>query len=212
MEEISSGFTTKLLSEATWPDFAGLVERHNGIWGGCWCMSFHVARESDLKKETASQRRQSKEQLVIQGHAHAALVYNSSECIGWCQYGRTSELPRIDSRKRYAGDTSDRPEWRITCFFVARNQRRKGVAIAALKRALQEISMSGGGLVEAYPFDFSNRPHSGSFNWGGTVSMFEREGFLQLRKIAPSQWVMSKFVAGERRSRVPPCAQGRHSG
>lgn len=24
------------LSEATSPDFAGLVERHKGVWGGCW--------------------------------------------------------------------------------------------------------------------------------------------------------------------------------
>ena len=26
------------LEVATWPDFARLVERHNGVWGGCWCM------------------------------------------------------------------------------------------------------------------------------------------------------------------------------
>ena len=32
----------KPLDEATWPDFARLVERHNGIWGGCWCMAFHA--------------------------------------------------------------------------------------------------------------------------------------------------------------------------
>jgi len=36
-----AAFTTKSLDETTWPDFAALVERHNGVWGGCWCMSFH---------------------------------------------------------------------------------------------------------------------------------------------------------------------------
>jgi hypothetical protein len=30
-------FEVKALDETTWPDFADLVERHNGIWGGCWC-------------------------------------------------------------------------------------------------------------------------------------------------------------------------------
>ena len=29
------------LEQTTWPDFAQLVERHNGVWGGCWCMGFH---------------------------------------------------------------------------------------------------------------------------------------------------------------------------
>jgi ribosomal protein S18 acetylase RimI-like enzyme len=36
------GFGVRPLDETTWPDFAGLVERHNGVWGGCWCMAFHA--------------------------------------------------------------------------------------------------------------------------------------------------------------------------
>jgi hypothetical protein len=31
----------RALDDTTWPDFACLVERHNGVWGGCWCMNFH---------------------------------------------------------------------------------------------------------------------------------------------------------------------------
>ena len=30
----------KPLDGTTWPDFAALVERHNGVWGGCWRMGF----------------------------------------------------------------------------------------------------------------------------------------------------------------------------
>ena len=36
-----TGFIARPLDETTWPDFAALVERHNGVWGGCWCMAFH---------------------------------------------------------------------------------------------------------------------------------------------------------------------------
>ncbi|MDX8520779.1 GNAT family N-acetyltransferase [Mesorhizobium dulcispinae] len=35
-------FSVKPLDMVTWPDFAALVERHNGVWGGCWCMAFHA--------------------------------------------------------------------------------------------------------------------------------------------------------------------------
>ena len=31
----------KALDATTWPDFARLVDKHSGVWGGCWCMSFH---------------------------------------------------------------------------------------------------------------------------------------------------------------------------
>jgi len=36
-------FSVKLLDETTWPDFAQLVERHNGIYGGCWCMAYRLS-------------------------------------------------------------------------------------------------------------------------------------------------------------------------
>ena len=36
-------FSVKPLSPSTWPDFAALVEKHHGVWGGCWCMAFHAA-------------------------------------------------------------------------------------------------------------------------------------------------------------------------
>ena len=37
-----TGYDVKPLDETTWPDFADLVERSGGVWGGCWCMGFHV--------------------------------------------------------------------------------------------------------------------------------------------------------------------------
>lgn len=40
-----TGLSTKALDTKTWPDFARLVEAHNGVWGGCWCMGFHAKGE-----------------------------------------------------------------------------------------------------------------------------------------------------------------------
>ena len=35
-------YVVKPLSVDTWDAFAGLVERHNGVFGGCWCTWFHT--------------------------------------------------------------------------------------------------------------------------------------------------------------------------
>lgn len=32
----------KPLDMSTWDAFARLVERHNGVFGGCWCTWFHT--------------------------------------------------------------------------------------------------------------------------------------------------------------------------
>jgi hypothetical protein len=88
-----TGLRARPLDETTWPDFAALVERHNGVWGGCWCMAFHAKGDG--------QNRSEKERRVREGRAHAALVYDGATCVGWCQFGSPDELPRIKRRRAY---------------------------------------------------------------------------------------------------------------
>jgi GNAT superfamily N-acetyltransferase len=136
-----TGFSVKSLGEITWPDFAPLVEKHNGVWGGCWCMAFHG--EGVGRTKTAAQNRTEKECRVREGRAHAALVYDGSACVGWCQFGATDELPHIKHKRAYAEGLTALPDWRITCFFVDRSYRGNGVAFAALEGALREIPRLG---------------------------------------------------------------------
>jgi hypothetical protein len=98
----------RALDETTWPDFARLVERHNGVWGGCWCMGFHA--EGVGRGRTVAQNRSDKECRVREGRAHAALVYDGPECVGWCQFGPTDELPRIKHRRAYEAGVGELPD------------------------------------------------------------------------------------------------------
>ena len=189
-----SDFIVKALDENTWPDFARLVEKNNGIWGGCWCMAFH--QEGVGHSRPASQNRSDKECRVREGRAHAALVYDGSNAVGWCQFGPADELPRIKLKRDYLKDLSQLPDWRITCFFVDRNYRGKGIAAMALEGALHEIARLGGGTVESYPEDVEGRKVSGSFLYNGTISIFERLGFQRTRKLGKTHWVVTRVVDG----------------
>jgi GNAT superfamily N-acetyltransferase len=183
----------RALDETTWPDYARLIESHNGVWGGCWCMAFHAAGVGRTK--TAAQNRSEKECRVREGRAHAALVYDGAACVGWCQFGPTDELPRIKRRRAYLDGLSALPDWRITCFFVDRAYRRRGVASIALAGALQEIARLGGGTVESYPEDIEGRSVSSSFLHNGTVAMFESHGFERTRRLGKHHWVVTKVVS-----------------
>jgi GNAT superfamily N-acetyltransferase len=187
-----TGFSVKPLSQTTWPDFARMVERHNGVWGGCWCMSFHA--EGVGRGKTAQQNRSEKECRVREGRAHAALVYDGAACVGWCQFGSPDELPRIKNKRAYLEGLAVLPDWRITCFFVDKEYRSKGVAAAALKGALHDIARLGGGMVESYPEAIDGRSVSGAFLHNGTVSMFERQGFRRARRLGKNHWVVTKAV------------------
>jgi len=189
-----TGLQARALDEATWPDFAALVERHNGVWGGCWCMGFHP--EGVGRGKTPEGNRASKEGRVREGQAHAALVYDDATCVGWCQFGSPEELPRIKHKRAYLADLAALPDWRITCFFVDGRQRRRGVAAAALDGALREIGRLGGGTVESYPEDSAGRKVSSSFLHNGTVALFEHHGFERTRRIGKHHWVVTKLVEG----------------
>jgi GNAT superfamily N-acetyltransferase len=185
-------YSTKPLNARTWPDFARLVEAHNGVWGGCWCLAFHP--EGAERGKSAAQRRADKELRVTQDRAHAALVYDDASCVGWCQFGVPDELPRIKNRRAYLDGLDDLPDWRITCFFVDRGHRRQGVAAAGLAGALEEIARLGGGTVESYPDEVEGARTSASFLHNGTVAMFERQGFERTRRIGKTRWVVRKVL------------------
>jgi len=192
--EITTGLRARPLDETTWLDFAQLVERHNGVWGGCWCMGFHA--EGVGRTKTAAQNRSEKERRVREGRAHAALVYDGPSCVGWCQFGPTDELPRIKRRRAYLDGLTDLPDWRITCFFVDSKCRRRGVASTALEGALTEIARLGGGTVESYPEDTEGRSVSASFLHNGAVSMFESHGFERTRRLGEHHWAVTKVIRG----------------
>ena len=184
-------YRTEALTPGTWPSFAALVEANNGVWGGCWCLWYHGKNEADLPLE---EKREAKACRVRAGEAHAALVYDGADCVGWCQFGSPAELPRLHNQRAYDQTASEPPDWRITCFFVGKGHRGKGVATAALEGAIEQIGKLGGGLVEGYPEDVEGRKASPAFLFNGSLATFERSGFARDRKIGKHKWVVTRTV------------------
>jgi GNAT superfamily N-acetyltransferase len=181
--------TVKPLNTETWLDFVRLVEKHNGVWGGCWCLAFHQKGTGSLEGNMAL-----KHELVCEGKARAALVFNGAEAVGCCQYGRPEELPKIYHKKAYLQAVTQQPDWRITCFFVDRDYRRRGVAKVALEGALELIAKEGGGLVESFPDDVGGKKTSASFLHNATMSLFEQMGFERVRRLGMHHWLVVKRV------------------
>lgn len=69
----------RALDESTWPAFVALVEHCGGFPSGCWCMAFH---EKGADKHEMSLNRERKRTRVVEGTAHAALVFDGDPCVG----------------------------------------------------------------------------------------------------------------------------------
>ena len=186
-------YTVGPLLPDTWDAFARLVERHNGVWGGCWCLSYHPKYPEG--GQSVEGNRALKQRLVDEDQAHAALVFDGDRAVGWCQYGTPEELPSISHRKEYDAGLVAPPDYRLTCFFVDRDYRRDGVSAVALRGALDLIAEAGGGVVEGYPYDTQRIKVNGSFLYNGTRSLFEQAGFTYERPKGKNHCVMRTRIA-----------------
>ena len=183
-------YVVKPLDANTWDAFARLVERHNGVFGGCWCTYFHTFHAE--KTFTAEGNHALKKRLVEEGRTHAALVFDADEAVAWCQYGTPEELPNIQHRKEYEAALDGPPDYRITCIFVDKKYRRQALTAAALRGAVDLIAQAGGGVVEGYPHDTAGQKVSVLYN--GTRSLYERAGFSYVRPKGKRNCVMRRVV------------------
>jgi Acetyltransferase (GNAT) family. len=187
-------YVVKPLTAETFPAWRALAEKHNGVWGGCWCSYFHGDTATTVKAEhdgPSFQRR-----LVDEGVAHAALLFDGEQAIAWCKFGSPEELPNIYHRKQFDAEETHQAPWRITCFFVDRDYRRQGVAIQVLRGALDLIAQAGGGEVVSFPNLVEPRKRvSASFLHNVTPGIFERAGFTFERRIGKNKTVYRATVA-----------------
>jgi len=182
-------YTIRPLGASTWDAFAELVQRNNGIYGGCWCIGNHSEYQRGV-----SDPRTLKEQLVRAGRAHAALVFDQHGLAqGWCQYGRSEEL-RLKHARAYQKALPPPAQWRIACIFVDQRHRGQGVARAGLGGALALISAAGGGLVEAISETVTGREAQGRFLFSATVELFEQYGFMRRRQVGKHAWIVSREI------------------
>src|SRR3546814_3939718 len=124
------------LDASTWDAFAELVERNNGIYGGCWCIAFHTAYERGVDDPRAL-----KEQLVRDGEAHAALVFEGDQVQGWAQYGDVEELG-LRHLREYAKDPPPPAERSEEHTSELQSLMRISYAVFCLKKKTTHNSLS----------------------------------------------------------------------
>ena len=186
-------YQIKLHSQETWPDFVALFGKHKGVRGGCWCTSNRCS-SSQFNSMTRDERRMFQRGLVMQGKGNGLLVYDDGQPIAWCQFGPANDFPRYDSGRGYRKLTIPaewQPQWRIACLFVDKHRRREGWSNVALRAALRHIGRSGGGIVEAFPFDVLGAKYP---SYTGSVKMFRQLGFEHVSLIGKDRVLMRRRI------------------
>jgi GNAT superfamily N-acetyltransferase len=113
------------------------------------------------------------------------LAYLHGEVVGWIAVEPRESYPKL-AHSRILKPVDDRPVWSVTCFFVAKQFRRKGITVELLKAAVEHVRKQGGRIVEGYPVE-TEEDMPAPFIYTGAASAFQRAGFKEVARRSPTR-------------------------
>lgn len=162
-----------------------------GACAGCWC-TFWKLRGKAYDENTGEPARQMQKSVVESGIVPGLLAFRGDEPVGWIAVEPRSAYPRLaHSRVLKPIDESD--PWSITCFFVAKQDRRQGLTVKLLKAAVDYVREQGGKILEGYPVD-AERELPDVFIYHGTAAAFQKAGFVEVARRSETRPIMRFFI------------------
>src|SRR5215510_3453674 len=121
------------LTVARWRDFEKLFGS-KGACAGCWCMWWLLPRKQ-WTAQKGNGNRKAMRALVRDNRKPGLIAYADGEPVGWCALSPRERYLRLET-SRLLQPIDDNPVWSVTCFFVAKEFRRRGITVALLKAAV----------------------------------------------------------------------------
>lgn len=181
------GLSFRWATPSLWPDVAALFGA-KGACAGCWCMVWRLERKRYEAGKGAGNRRALKS-LIEGGARPGVIAYAGREPVAWCAVAPRREYSYLE-RSRVLAPVDDTPVWSITCLFVAKEHRRRGISARLLRAAAEMAIARGARVVEGYPQSLSMAKIPDSFVWTGLPSAFERAGFIEVARRSPARPIM----------------------
>ena len=88
----------------------------------------------------------------------------------------------------------DEPVWSVSCLFVARPFRRRGLSVALLNAAAEHARARGAAVVEGYPVEPNSENAPAAFVWTGLASAFLRAGFVEVARRSETRPIMRRVL------------------
>lgn len=150
--------------------FEGPAFSDNPKWGSCFCAYNYLDHQVvHWAERGASENRATTCQLVAAGRMQGLLAIADDKVIGWINAAPRSHYPGY-----VQGNDNDARTGVLTCFVIAPERRRQGIASRLLEAACAEFAAQGMIAVEAWP---NRAAESAAAHYHGPLSMYLAHGF-----------------------------------
>lgn len=184
-------FTFFPLSPSRWKDFEQLFG-DRGACGGCWCMTWRV-KKSVFDKQKGNGNKKAMKKIVTGGSEPGILAYAHGQPVGWCAVAPREEFIRLQA-SRVLSPVDDQSVWSVTCFFIAKEFRRKGLSTELLKAVIRYCKKKKVKIIEAYPAEPYAENIPAAFAWTGIPSAFLKAGFEEVARRSKTRPIMRYYL------------------
>jgi GNAT superfamily N-acetyltransferase len=187
---VFAGAKFRPATAANWPHLETLFGER-GACGGCWCMAWRFP-PAQWRAQKGTENKKALRRLVSIDPAPGIIGFLRREPIGWCAVAPRNSYPFLE-RSKVLAPVDDSPVWSISCLFVAKHQRKKGLTPLLLTEAVSFAAKHGAGMVEGYPTEPFSKHAPDPFLWTGTVSAFRAAGFSEVARRSKTRPIMRYF-------------------
>jgi GNAT superfamily N-acetyltransferase len=131
--------------------------------------------------------------IVSKGQKPGIIAYLGKEPIAWCAVAPREVYVALE-RSRILKPVDKERVWSISCVFVRKQDRRKGVSKELLRAAVEFAAKQGARVVEGYPVEPSMENMPDPFLWHGIPSAFLAAGFKEVERRSKSRPIMRYLI------------------
>jgi GNAT superfamily N-acetyltransferase len=148
-------------------------------------------RSADWRTAGATGRKRASAERFAESPPPGVLGYFGDRPVGWCAIAPRSEYPRLQSSPTF-GPVDDTSAWAVSCLFIHRTARRRGVGAALVGAAVALAKAYGAPAVDGIPVAGFRRSSTDLYT--GTPSMFEPLGFTEVARRRPDRPILRLTV------------------
>jgi len=130
--------------------------------------------------------------IVTNDEKPGIIAYLGKEPVGWCAVAPREVYVGLE-RSRILKPVDDKPVWSVSCLFVRKDYRRKGVSSVLLRAAVEFAGRRGAKIVEGYPAEPATTKMADAFLWHRVPSAFLAAGFEEVLRPPRSRPIM-RFI------------------
>ena len=167
-----------------------------GACAGCWCMWWR-REPAEWGRGKGEGNRKALREVVRGGDPPGLIAYVAGVPAGWIAVAPREAYPRLQ-RSRSFKPLDDRPVWSVTCFFVAREFRKRGLTVQLLEGAAKYARKRGATMLEGYPIEPGKGRVADAWVFTGLAAAFRRAGFVEAARPSRTRPIMRRTLGREK--------------